>query len=401
MSSTEEATFNPTTDQAPPVATRKRKPLRWILGASVIAAVAAGGFVLLKPAPVIAEAPRDVPYLDGKWIRYSPAFVERSKLEFTTAETAGLSPLVSVTGTVTFDPQRVAAVGARISGRVRRVVKFSGDAVKAGELLAEVESAELGQAQSAVLAARAHAEAAVANEKRESQLAEAKVSSQRDAELARATALAANAELHAAEQRVHALGGNASSEIGVLSVTSPIPGKLVESHVSRGQSVEPSLTLFRVADLARVWIELAVFERELGHIRPGDTVEITPQTNAAIVLQGKVDHVGDVIDLETRSSEVRVVVENLDHALRPGQSVLAKIHTQTTPQPVLLLPRDAVTSVDGKQTVFVSHDATSVEPRVVAIGARDGSRVEITSGLKPGERVAISGVFALKSEIFR
>jgi len=358
-------------------------------------------FALRQGTPAFAEPPRDVPSMDGKWIRYSPAFASRSKLEFGVAESAGLTPVVNVTGTVTFDPERVAAVGARISGRVRRILKFPGDRVKAGDTLAELESADLGQAQSAVLAARAHAEAANANESRESQLAEARVSSQRDAELARATAASARADLHAAEQRVRALGGNASSEIGVLAVTSPIPGKIVESHVSRGQSVEPSATLFRVADLDRVWIELAVFERELGHISPADAVEISPQTNLAVVLEGTVAHVGDIIDRETRSGDVRVVVPNADGSLRPGQSVLAKIHTRTTPAAVLLLPRDAVTSVDGKQTVFVEHDATSVEPRTVTTGARDGARVEITGGLAAGERVAISGVFALKSEIFR
>lgn len=373
-----------------------------IVAALVVVAAAAGGLLLLrKGAPAFAEPPRDVPYMDGKWIRYSAAFAARSKLEFGVPESAGLTPVVNVTGTVTFDPERVAAVGARISGRVRRIAKFPGDPVKAGDVLAELESADLGQAQSAVFAARAHAEAANANEKRETQLAEARVSSQRDAELAKATAASARADLHAAEQRVRALGGNGSSEIGILAVTTPIPGKIVESHVSRGQSVEPSATLFRVADLDRVWIELAVFERELGHITAGDAVEISPQTNLAVVLKGKVAHVGDTIDRETRSGDVRVVVENVDGSLRPGQSVLAKIHTKTTPSAVLLLPRDAITSVDGKQTVFVEHDALSVEPRAVTTGARDGTRVEITAGLAPTDRVATSGVFALKSEIFR
>jgi membrane fusion protein, heavy metal efflux system len=372
-----------------------------IAGVAIAVLGLAGFFALRKSKPAFIEPPRDVPYLDGKWIRYSPAFAARSKLEFGVAESTGLTPVVNVTGTVTFDPERVAAVGARISGRVRRILKFPGDPVKAGDTLAEIESADLGQAQSAVLASRAHAEAANANEKRETQLAEARVSSQRDAELARATAASARAELHAAEQRVRALGGNSGGEIGVLTVTTPIPGKIVESHVSRGQSVEPSATLFRVADLARVWIELAVFERELGHITAGDAVEISPQTNLTVVLHGKVAHVGETIDLETRSGDVRVVVENVDGSLRPGQSVLAKIHTKTTPSAVLLLTRDAITSVDGKPTVFVEHDATSVEPRAVTTGARDGTRVEITSGLAPGEKVATSGVFALKSEIFR
>ena len=358
-------------------------------------------FATRREAGAAAEPPRDVPTMDGKWIRYSPAFAARAKLEFRPAEAAGLTPVVNVTGTVTFDPERVAAVGARISGRVRRIMKFPGDLVKVGDVLAELESADLGQAQSAVISARAHAEAANANDKREAQLAEARVSSQRDAELARATAASARAELHAAEQRVHALGGDTSNETGVLAVKSPIPGKIVESHVSRGQSVEPSATLFRVADLGRVWIELAVFEREIGHITSGDAVEISPQTNLAVVLRGRVAHVGDTIDLETRSADVRVVVENADESLRPGQSVLAKIHTKTTPAAVLLLPREAIISVDGKTTVFVAHDATSVEPRAVTTGAHDGSRIEVTAGLTAGERVATSGVFALKSELFR
>jgi cobalt-zinc-cadmium efflux system membrane fusion protein len=372
-----------------------------VIAVIAVAAAGLGAFMLVRHAPGFSDPPRDVPWMDGKWIRYSEGFAKRSKLSFAAPENAGLSPVVNVTGTVTFDPERVAAVGARISGRVRKIFKYDGDHVKTGDVLCELESAELGQAQAAVLAARAHAAAASANDKRESSLAEAHVSSQRDAELAKASAAAARAELHAAEQRQRALGGESWGEIGILKVKSPIDGKVVESHVSRGQSVEPSFTLYRVADLDRVWVELAVFERELGHVREGDKVEISPQTNKSVVLKGKVAHVGDVIDLDTRSSDIRVVVDNPDGSLRPGQSVLARIHTATTPTPVLLLPRDAITSVDGKATVFVEHDATSVEPRVVTTGARDGTRVEITSGLKPEERVAVSGVFALKSELFR
>jgi membrane fusion protein, heavy metal efflux system len=393
--------MNEHTDLPEPSASRTRTLLIVVVGV-VVVALAGGTYGFLhKSAAAFAEPPRDVPVMEGKWIRYSPAFASRSKIEFGTAELSALAPVVNVTGTVTFDPEKVAAVGARISGRVRKIMKFPGDPVKAGDVLAELESAELGHAQSAVLAARAHSEAATANEKRETQLAEARVSSQRDAELARATAASARADLHAAEQRVRALGGNVAGEIGVLAVLSPIPGKIVESNVSRGQSVEPSATLFRVADLDRVWIELAVFERELGHISAGDPVEISPQTKLEVVLKGKVARVGDVIEEKTRSGDVRVVVDNVDGSLRPGQSVLAKINTKTAPAPKILLPRDAVISIDGKPTVFVQHDATSVEPRSVTTGARDGARVEILDGLAAGEKVAVSGVFALKSEIFR
>ncbi len=118
-----------------------------------------------------AKAPaRDVPYLDGKWIRYSANYASRSQIEFAVAQKSSLEPVVSVTGTVTFDPERMAAVGARIAGRVRSISRLEGDEVKAGDILAEIESAELGQSQAALISARAHAEAATANEKREKEL---------------------------------------------------------------------------------------------------------------------------------------------------------------------------------------------------------------------------------------
>ena len=169
---------------------------------------------------------------------------------------------------------------------------------------------------------------------------------------------------------------------------------------SRGQYVEPTFTVARVANIDNLWIELAVFERELLHVHDGDAVEISPQSNQGVVRKGRVAHVGDVIDKDTRSAPVRVVVEN-DGSLRPGQSVLAKIHTMRSTAKELLAPLDAVATVDGKPTIFVSHDETSVEPRTVVLGPRDSQQVVVAQGIAPGERIVISGVFALKSEVFR
>ncbi len=391
------------TSAGAPGALAGRSRARW--GVLVLGLLlAAGGLVAYtrraKP-PALIEATRDVPQFDGKQIRFSPAYAQRVGLTFAKVETGSLSPTVNLTGTVTFDPERVAVVGARVAGRIRRVLKFDGDHVKPSDTLAELESAELGSAQSALLVAKAHLVAAEANDLRERQLAEAKVSAQRDAELAHAVALASKAEVMGAQQRVHALGGDSASDVGVFRITSPLPGKIVESHVSRGQSVDPAAMLFRVADLSRVWVELSVFERELSGIREGDAVELSPQTRAEVVLKGKVAHVGDVIDRDTRSSAVRIVVENPDGELRPGQSVSAHIHRQIVKTPGFLLPRDALTTVDGKVTVFVLHEQNAVEPRTVVTGAQDATRAQIVSGLSAEDRVVIHGVFALKAEIFR
>jgi membrane fusion protein, heavy metal efflux system len=350
-----------------------------------------------QPKPTV----RDVPYMDGKWIRYSSDFARRAQIEFSAAAVGSLRPMVNVTGTVTFDPERMAAIGSRIAGRVSRLYKIEGDELKAGDLLAEIESADLGQAQAAVIAARAHAEAATANEKREAELAEAKISANREAELARAQAVSARADLAAAEQRVRALGGASDGQTGVLRLTTPIAGRVIERNVTRGQSVEATLTAFRVADLSRVWVELAVFEGQLSAIHVGDKVDVVANAGSDKTVHGSVAYVGDVIDLGTRTAPVRIVVEHPESALRPGQSVSATIHTSAPVSGAISVPLGALTSVDGKPTVFVQHDEFSVEPRAVTLGAQDGDRVEIARGIERAERLAVSGVFALKSEIFR
>ncbi|HMI89340.1 MAG TPA: efflux RND transporter periplasmic adaptor subunit [Polyangiaceae bacterium] len=341
-------------------------------------------------------------FLDGRQIRYSADYAKRSRLAFASVERSLLSPVLNVTGTVTFDPERVAAVGARIPGRIRRLCKLEGDTVHAGDVLAEIESAELGKAQARLVAARARADSATVNERREKQLAKAGISSTRDAELAEDNAIRARAELFAAEQRVHAMGGLPErNTFGVLSVRTPIDGKIIERNVWRGQRIEPTHTVFRVADLSRVWVELAVFERQIAAIRPGDRVDLSPASAGSMVLGGVVDHIGDVIDVDTRTAPVRVVVDHPPLILRPGQSVLARIHSSVRSDPSLLVPQNSVTNIDGKRTVFVYRAPDGIEPRTVQVGGHDDKLVEILSGLQAGEDVATSGVMTLTSNVFR
>jgi cobalt-zinc-cadmium efflux system membrane fusion protein len=385
---------------------------RWLAAVGLVVAVAVAVVARWSTSGAKAaafDAGRDVPRLEGTVIRYSPDFAKRAGIVVVPAAEATLSPVVTVTGTVVFDPQRTAAVGARIAGRVRVVHAFEGAEVRPGDRLAEIESVDLGQAQAALTVARARAAEAIANDEREQQLASAKVSSAREAEQAHAAAASARAELSAAEQRVRVLGGSAggeSGESGILVLRSPIAGRVVEAHVSRGQSVEPAFTAFRVTDMSRVWVELDVFERDLRSVREGDPVELAPQTDGVAVIRGEVSHVGDVVDRETRTADVRVVVDNRDESLRPGQSVIARIAARrgTGAGRRVAVPRRAVVSVDGRATVFVAalgQGGTSVEARAVRLGAADAELVEIAEGVAPGEGVVTDGVFALKSELFR
>jgi cobalt-zinc-cadmium efflux system membrane fusion protein len=252
-----------------------------------------------------------------------------------------------------------------------------------------------------VFAARARETAAQAEMKRERNLADAHIAAEREAEMASAAYEAAHSERIAAERAVEALGGDLVGEVGIVLLRSPLAGKVVMSKVARGQSVQPSDTVFEIADLTSLWVELRVFEGDLSSVREGDPVEISSRSEPGRAFSGKVAQVGDVIDVETRSTAVRVIVDNHESGLRPGQSVSARIHTGSRAGKMPSLPRAAVTRIDGKPTVFVMAGKGAAEPRVVKLGPEDGHDVAVLEGVREGEDVVVEGMFALKSEIFR
>lgn len=387
--------------------TATRKKRTWI-GASIVTVALVASITVWathKPPEAAAVVP-DVPRVEGERIVFSAAFAERIGLERTQVERSALTPVISVVGTVALNPEYLAAIGTRLKGLVRTVKRFEGDVVEKGELLAEVESAELGEAQTAVTTLAAERKASEVHATREQQLLEKQLSTAREFEIAQAELTKFDALLDAAEQRVAALGGNPLGEDGIglgrHAIRSPIAGTLIERHISAGQSVEADLVAFRVANLDHLWIELAVFERNLNLIRVDDKVVLSPLSDPTESIVGRVAHIGARIDSDTRSADVRIAVDNKDRTLRPGQAVTARIEaTKSEQKPLLIVPSTAVTVIDGQPTVFVSDTPTSVRAVAVELGQSDGDRQQIATGVKEGEFVVSKGVFALKSELFR
>ena len=381
-------------------------PRRTLALAAAGAVVVVGATLLAsrgtaQGAPPAVPAERTTPWLENGVIHYPQAFAAREQLTFAAASDATLTPNLFVTGEVTWDARRVAAIGARIEGRLRSVARVEGEDVKQGEVLAELESVELGRAQAEVLKARAREEVARLDAERERRLADAKVLAERDAQFAAANLAALAAERSAAEKTVEALGGTVGGELGVLKLRSPIAGRVVESKTRRGQTVSPTDTMLVVADLQKVWVELTVFERDVPAVRTGDTVDIRLPADRTNVITGVVSHVPEAIDAERRAGRVRVELDNESGWLRPGLSVTATIHASGPRALRLTVPRSAVTRVDGKPTVFVKVAPNAVQPRELKVGPEDAEDVAVLEGLTRGEEVVTSGVLALKAEVFR
>ncbi|MFO0661939.1 MAG: efflux RND transporter periplasmic adaptor subunit [Polyangiaceae bacterium] len=393
------------TEVSPPSHNPKRSK-RWWAAVIVAVGLIVAGVVMSqrsKPATVTAEKPvRDVPVLDGKSISFSAAFAQRAGLKQAQVDRRSLVPRIDVVGTVVFDPAHVNAVGSRNRGFVRRVLKVEGDHVEKGDVLAEIESAELGQAQADVAVMAAHKHAAELNAKREADLLQRSLTTARESEVADATLQEQRAQLSAARQRVAALGGDGTSGVlGVFMLRAPMRGTVVERNLAAGQSVEASANAFKVADLDSVWVELAVFERHIGLIRDRDLVDIAPLSDPHQVIHGYVAHVGEVLDLDTRSAPVRITVDNTKRLLRVGQSVSASIHATGPAREAICIPEQAITYLDGQPTVFVAESETRVLPITVRLGVTDGTYREVLEGLALGQRVITDGVFSLKSELYR
>ncbi|HXU61807.1 MAG TPA: efflux RND transporter periplasmic adaptor subunit [Polyangia bacterium] len=318
---------------------------------------------------------------------------------------------LQLVGTVVFHEDHLAQVGPLVAGRVSRLVAGVGDHVKRGELIAEIESADVGQARAELVSSRARLAAAEANLRRESDLADRHISSERERELAQAQAATERANVRAAVMRLRAIGlSPADIEQaerhdlgGLVPMRAPLDGTVIERKVTLGQAVERANDAFTIADTSVVWVTLDLYEKDLFGVRTGQPVEVSTESRPGETFRGKVGFIVPVIDPATRTAKVRLEFNNPKGLLQPGQLVTARIRGQsddTSAPEVLAVPRSAVEQVEGKTVVFVEN-GTGFERRNVLVGRSAGDHVEIRGGLNPGERIATRGAFLLKSELLR
>ena len=394
------------------------RPLVRILPFVVIAGIGIGIGLLIPrgsnppsaPAQSHPEAGKPTTPSDGKsTLSLSAAALRKNQIEVVEVQRQRLARDVEVVGSVDLAPNYQAQIGPLIAGRIVSIRGQVGDHVRAGQVLAELESFEVGQAQAAYLTARATSMAAQANLRRERELAERKVSSERERELAEAAAITEQAQLAAATQRLRALGlrqvdikQTNEERAGIVPLYSPIDGTIITRSISLGQSVQPATDAFSVANLSQLWVQLDLFEKDLPYVHADQRAEIRTEVYPGKSFPARVAYVGQIIAEKTRTAPVRIEFDNQEGLFRPGQFVTATLHGDPSRvrSEVLAVPRKAVLTVEAKPLVFVQEGSGFVK-RPVELGASGGSLVEVRSGLSVGEKVAVDGGFLLKSELLR
>ena len=315
------------------------------------------------------------------------------------------SPGLEVPAQVEYDPRRVAVVSPRTDGRVERLTVVEGDRVRAGQVLAYLNSREFLVAQSDLQQA-----------------------SRRAALLAGGPdAAGASALLQAARRRLLLLGVSESEIVRIegggeaglyLPLGAPFSGSIVKAHVLAGQAVHSGDPVFTVADLSVVDVIAEVPERSLPMVRVGQGASVSLAAFPSEPFAGRVERLRDELNPETRTVRAVIHVSNTNGRLRPGMFASVRLAVSSSAYNqlrtageneggTLTIPESAVVTDGEKRYVFVQIAPRTFERREVQIAplAPPGSSVVNTAfvlvrgGLKAGEQVVTRGAFTLKSEL--
>jgi membrane fusion protein, heavy metal efflux system len=334
-----------------------------------------------------------------------------SGIELAAVQNGTLVRRIGVPGTIVPDADRIARVSVKLSATAAELRKKLGDTVEKGEVIAVLESREVANAKSEYLAARLNNDLQRNLYERDKILWDRHVIAEQIVLRSEGAAVQAKINLDIARQKLFALGVT-EKELAALpdepetslrrqEVRAPISGRVVDRKVDLGAAVgrdNLETELFTVADLDRVWIELAVGPTNLPAVAEGQTVSVVAHGLAKRAV-GKIVFISPIVERETHSARVVAEIANPDGNWRPGSLVQAEIAIGQR-SVALAVPASAVQTIAKTRVVFV-RTQDGFERRPVTLGEGDDQLSEVLSGVREGETIAVSNTFVLKAELLK
>ena len=383
-----------------------------------------------QPAAETEQAEPDAAS-DPDLIRLDQEAMRIARITLGEVEIRKLEEDLRVSGRVTVNQNATARVGSFTEGIVVGCCESVGSDVEKGQVLARLHSHEIHDAEASYWESRAELERrqtelqfAEKFYKRASRLYELKAGSLQKMQEAEAKFRSAETLLKIARAGVEradnhlrylgltpeqlpeaadehaAEGQGAHEEAHLIEVRSPVAGTIVERTVSTGAVVTPSDSLYVISDLRSLWVIAQVPEQHLSLLRSGLTVEVSVRAYPDKTFPARITTIGDALDPETRTVEVRCELNNPGRQLKTEMFATLTIHTGGSREAVVA-PLEALQNVDGEEVLFVPEGEYSFRARRVRVGQHSDSVVEIVSGLQAGEKVVVAGAFRLKSELLK
>ena len=345
------------------------------------------GMTLVKRSSRGNASAADLDHL--KAVSLSPAQRVLANVSTSPARRRALAHTIEADGVIDYAEPNQAKVSARFRGRIEKLfVNFTGEVVKKEQPLFEMHSPDLVSTEHEFI------------------LALNGIDGLHDSGADTAMIAQQEAMADAARERLFMHYGMTDGQIQALASSrqsgstviffSPIHGTVVTKDVQEGQYVDEGMLLYQLADLSTVWAYLEVYEKDLRFIARGQTVAITTDAYPDVHVAGRVVFVDPALEPRTRTTRVRVDLDNAGGKLRPQMFVQAEIRIPVPSS--IVIPSSALLSTGKRDVVWIEVKPNLFEPRDVVAGIRDGSDVQILSGLQEGEMVAVQGGFMLDSE---
>ncbi len=181
------------------------------------------------------------------------------------------------------------------------------------------------------------------------------------------------------------------------SITTPISGWVIERHITPGEFASEENSIYIVADLSTVWVNLAVYPKDANRIKKGQTALIE-SIGTSNIITGIIEYVTPIMDIRTRSATARIILPNPGNIWRPGSFVQATITTEASEE-TLVVDKNAVQYLNEESVIFVVDGPDRFMPVEVVIGDSDDCLTQIKSGLNEGTKYVSTGAFELKAKI--
>ncbi len=305
-----------------------------------------------------------------------------------------VEPLL-VRGVIAALPNEDVRLAAQVPGRVVVLSVAEGDVVRAGQVVAEIETPPLEdqqrQAHAALSQARAALENARLNLNRTERLFERGIAAGKEVEDARAQAAAAEAGLEAAQAAL----ATADRQLARAHVTSPIAGQVVRRFVGVGEQVDGTAAqpLLEVANVDQVEVAAHVAAEHLGRVRAGQPAAVASDAWPELTFGGQVVAIAPAVDPATNAALVRIRVRNPEHRLKVGMFAQARIGLREK-RNALVVPPSAVSRTDEGAAVYVVS-GQEAQRTPVTLGLETPEAVELLSGVQEGQKVLTSGIHGL------
>ncbi|MGV3666826.1 MAG: efflux RND transporter periplasmic adaptor subunit [Leptospira bouyouniensis] len=318
-------------------------------------------------------------------------------------ETVGLSQIhtnIELIGETESVPDDIMDVPARISGRVTSVYFVEGDTIKKGQKLAVIDSPELAKLRSTYLVSKSKFNAAEQNLNRINSLVKMNLAAKQELIDAEANMKVIESEKISAEENLRAIGlGISDSSTGQYIVYSPRSGLALSRNAVPGSIVSANQILTTIANLDNLWFQAKIYENDLKHLTEGISAKVILNAYPDLIFQGKLEHIGEKVDPESRTVHARVVFKNQNRKAKIG--LFGKAILNVNERTGIQISESTIQSYQNSKFVFVESSPENYKWIEVTTGSTDNQKTEVLSGLKEGDKVVTKGAFELKAILFK